>query len=145
MKLPAKIEYAAKAVLQLALHYDRDRPVTLDQISGPDSIPKKFLIQLLLRLKSAGIVASTRGVSGGYYLAKPPAEITLADVFRAVDTHVLSGASRAKYLRQMAGIPPKNPILDIWNSINDEVIKKLNVNFEELKTRAQSTELVYSI
>jgi Rrf2 family protein len=145
MKLPAKIEYAAKAVLELAMRYEREKPVTLDQISGPQGMPKKFLIQLLLRLKTAGIVASSRGVSGGYYLAKPPSLITLADVFRAVDTHVLSAASRANYLRKMAGIAPQDPVLAIWNAINDDLTRKLEVSFEELKMRAQGAELIYSI
>ena len=89
MKLPAKVYYGCKAVLELALRYDNRQPVRLATISGQQNIPTNFLVQLLIRLKNAGLVESTRGASGGYTLAKPPGEISLADVFKAVDDNIL--------------------------------------------------------
>ena len=85
MKLPAKSEYAFKAVIELAIRYNGENPIQLNVISDSQEIPKKFLIQILLRLKSAKIVNSSRGTAGGYFLAKPPSKVSLADVLMAVD------------------------------------------------------------
>jgi DNA-binding IscR family transcriptional regulator len=61
MKIPAKIEYAYKAVLELALRYNKENPVQINTICEAQVVPKKFLIHLLLRLKNANIVNSSRG------------------------------------------------------------------------------------
>jgi len=68
----------------LALHYDKG-PVPIEAIAGRQALPARYLEQLLLTLKRAGFLASKRGVNGGYYLAKPPREITLGQILRAVD------------------------------------------------------------
>ena len=60
-------------------------PVRIREIADAHGIPSRFLVQILLQLKGAGIVQSTRGASGGYQLARDPAEITLGDVMSAVD------------------------------------------------------------
>ena len=63
----------------------RSRRVRLADIADKHGIPQRFLVQILLQLKGAGLVASTRGAAGGYQLARPPEEITLADVLGVVD------------------------------------------------------------
>src|SRR5436189_5492312 len=85
MKLSAKAEYACLAVLELALRHDRTEPVRLVEIAGPNAIPERFLVQILLQLKGAGYVASTRGAAGGYQLLKPPAKITLGEVMGVIE------------------------------------------------------------
>ncbi|MBC8351029.1 MAG: Rrf2 family transcriptional regulator [Planctomycetes bacterium] len=85
MNISAKIEYACIAVLELAARYDRGKPVRIRDIAETNGIPSRFLVQILLQLKSAGIVGSTRGASGGYQLVKPPGEITLAEVMSVSD------------------------------------------------------------
>lgn len=85
MHLSAKTEYACIAVLELALRYDRGRPVRVRTIAEQHGIPPRFLVQILLQLKAAGLVASTRGMAGGYQLARNPAEITLGDVRRTIE------------------------------------------------------------
>jgi Rrf2 family protein len=85
MLLSAKAEYACLAMLELATRYGDPRPVRLAAIAEKHGIPQRFLVQILLQLKGAGLVASTRGAAGGYQLARPPEEISLADVLGVVD------------------------------------------------------------
>ena len=85
MKLSAKTEYACLAMLQLATEYDSGEPVQIRRIADEHGIPSRFLVQILLQLKGASLVASTRGAAGGYRLARPPREITLADVIDVME------------------------------------------------------------
>ena len=85
MRLSAKTEYAAIAALELARCRAAADPVRLRSISQGQRVPEQFLVQILLQLKAAGIVTSTRGAAGGYRLARPPEEITLADIRGAVE------------------------------------------------------------
>ncbi len=84
MKLSLRGEYALRALLVLGLHYD-ENVVRIQTISEHQNIPKRFLEQILNDLKSAGIVASKRGAAGGYKLAKPPSQITVAAVVRHIE------------------------------------------------------------
>ena len=85
MLFSAKSEYACLAMLELASRYGDPRPVRLADVADKHGIPQRFLVQILLQLKGAGLVASTRGAAGGYQLARPPEEIALADVLGVVD------------------------------------------------------------
>ncbi len=85
MRISAKAEYACLAMLELAANHDESQPVRIKSIAEAHGIPQRFLVQILLQLKSAGLVTSTRGASGGYHLGRPPAEISLADVIAAID------------------------------------------------------------
>jgi Rrf2 family protein len=84
MKLSLRGEYALRALLVLGLNYGQS-VVRIQAVSEQQNIPKRFLEQILNDLKSAGIVQSRRGVSGGYRLAKRPEEITLAAVVRHIE------------------------------------------------------------
>jgi Rrf2 family protein len=85
MKLSAKTEYACLAMLQMAEEFESAEPLQIRRIAEEQGIPSRFLAQILLQLKGAGLVASTRGASGGYRLARPPQEISLADVIDVID------------------------------------------------------------
>jgi Rrf2 family protein len=84
VKLSVKSDYAARAVLGLARHYPDDAAVRMENVAEEQGVPPKYLPQILLELKARGIVRSVRGKEGGYLLARPPGEITLGDVLRAV-------------------------------------------------------------
>ena len=88
MRISAKTEYAAIAALELARCRGAADPVRLRSISQGQGVPEKFLVQILLQLKAAGLVTSTRGAAGGYRLARPPEEITLADIRAAIEGQV---------------------------------------------------------
>ncbi len=84
MKLSTKGEYASRAMLELSLKYDKG-PLHIHKISMAQDIPQRFLEQILLLLKRAGYLKSKKGPKGGYYLAKPPAEINVAEVIRVLE------------------------------------------------------------
>ena len=85
MLFSAKAEYACLAMLELAARHGDPRPVRLADLADKHGIPQRFLVQILLQLKGAGLVASTRGAAGGYALARPPEEITMYDVLHVID------------------------------------------------------------
>lgn len=84
MRVSAKVDYALRAAVELAALED-DWPVKGLRLASGQKIPLRFMENILGELRQAGIVASKRGADGGYLLARPPAEIALADVIRAVD------------------------------------------------------------
>ena len=84
MKVSTRGDYAARALLSLALH-GSERPTSVKEIAERPGLPQPYLEQILLAVKGAGLVRSKRGVGGGYVLARPPSHITLADILAAVD------------------------------------------------------------
>jgi Rrf2 family protein len=85
VRVSAKAEYACLAVIALAQRRLDNRPVPIHEIAEAQGIPETFLTQILLKLKGAGLVVSTRGSAGGYRLARSPEEISLQDVLEVVD------------------------------------------------------------
>ena len=88
MRLSKRGEYGLRAMIVLAgtPHPNAPLPVVqIKEISEREKIPGKYLEQILLTLKNAGLLHSKMGVGGGYYLAKPPGEITLGQIFRVLD------------------------------------------------------------
>ncbi len=85
MRLSAKAQYACVAMVDLACSPDEKNPIHLKNIAESHGISQRFLVQILLQLKGAGLVDSTRGALGGYLLARSPAKISLADIINAID------------------------------------------------------------
>ena len=88
MRLSARVDYALRAMAELAAAAPADAvpaPRTAEQLAAAQEIPPKFLESILLQLRRSGIVHAQRGPDGGYWLARPAAEITLAQLIRAVD------------------------------------------------------------
>jgi Rrf2 family protein len=84
MRLSTKGEYASRAMLELSLHH-KEGPLHIRTISARQDIPERFLEQILLLLKRAGYLRSKKGPNGGYFLARPPAEIKVAEIIRVMD------------------------------------------------------------
>ena len=84
MRVSAKTDYAIRAALELAAAPD-EKPVKGERIATAQAIPLRFLENILMQLRHAGLVESRRGADGGYRLARPAAEVKLADVIRAID------------------------------------------------------------
>ena len=84
MRITAKVDYAVRAAIELA-GTERSSPMKGDRIAAAQDIPMKFLESILSELRRAGIVGSRRGAEGGYWLALPPKDITVADLIRAVE------------------------------------------------------------
>ena len=88
MIVSAKTEYACIAVLELAARQEGGEPVRIRDIAETHGVPSRFLVQILLQLKAAGLVRSIRGAAGGYVLAREAGDITLLDVMTVVDRQV---------------------------------------------------------
>jgi Rrf2 family cysteine metabolism transcriptional repressor len=84
MKLSTRGEYATRAMLELSLHAE-EGPLHIRDISAAQDIPPRFLEQILLHLKRNGYLRSKKGPNGGYCLARPPEDITVAEVIRVMD------------------------------------------------------------
>lgn len=87
MQLSARVDYALRAAAELAV--SGSRPVTAIQLAEAQQIPPKFLENILGQLRRSELIRSQRGPDGGYWLARPPAQISLADIIRAVDGPLL--------------------------------------------------------
>ena len=114
MRVSAKTDYAIRAALELAAAPD-ERPVKGERIATAQAIPLRFLENILMQLRHAGLVESRRGADGGYRLARPAADVTLADVIRAIDGP-LAGVSgvRPEALR-FSGVA--EPMRDVWIAV----------------------------
>ena len=88
MRVSAKVDYALRALAELAAA--PPGPVTAERLAQAQEIPLKFLENILLELRRSELVASRRGADGGYWLGRPAAEISLADVVRAVEGPIAS-------------------------------------------------------
>jgi len=84
MNISTKGRYGLRAILDIA-RYGQGRPVTLSAIAKRQQISEGYLEQLMAPMKKAGLVASSRGAQGGYSLARPPGEIVVGDIFRALE------------------------------------------------------------
>src|ERR671919_655722 len=109
MKISAKAEYACLAVLALAQGRPNDPPVRIREIAQSYGIPERYLVQILLQLKGAGLVASTRGASGGYRLARPASQISVGEVLTAID-------GPGEPPREALG-PAARALASVWESV----------------------------
>lgn len=86
MKLTTKGQYAIQAMIDIAMHSAKSKePISLRQIATNQNIPLPFLEQIGISLRKAGLIRSTRGVTGGYTLSKDKKQISLADIMHAVE------------------------------------------------------------
>lgn len=146
MKITYKGDYALKALLDLALHYEKGVS-TINEIAKHIDAPVKFLEQVLLDLKKGGFVESKRGNIGGYQLAKDPAQISLGQVIRYIDgpiepiACVEKGYSKCLDLRKCI-------FKGIWQDVAKATASIVdNITFADLakKISQQQDVLVYSI
>ena len=85
MKISSKGDYGLRALVDLAQRYEAGAPVQVKDIARRQLIPEEYLGQLMVGLRRAGLVHSVRGAAGGYLLARPPAEITVAQVLETLE------------------------------------------------------------
>jgi Rrf2 family protein len=113
VRVSAKADYALRATIELAAA--DEGPVKGERISQAQEIPLKFLENILGDLRHAGIVRSQRGVDGGYWLARPAEEITVADVVRAVEGPIANvrgvGPERVRYSGSA------EPLREVWIAV----------------------------
>jgi len=118
VRISAKVDYAMRALVELAANGDGS-PVTAERLADAQGIPQKFLQNILLELRRAGIVASHRGPDGGHALAKAADKITVADVIRAVDGPLGSVAGHAPEDMEYQGSTMR--LRDTWVAVRASV------------------------
>jgi Rrf2 family protein len=136
MKITYRGDYALKAVLDLAIHYDGN-VVTIHDIAKRTDAPIKFLEQVLLDLKKGGFVVSRRGKIGGYLLAKPPSQIKLGEVVRFIDGSIEPIACARKDYSGCNDIY-SCVFRNIWQNVSAAISDIIdNITFGDLTSRAK--------
>jgi Rrf2 family protein len=146
MKLSVRGEYALRALLVLGLHYGKD-VVSIQTISDEQNIPKRFLEQILNDLKSSGAVESKRGIAGGYRLARPLQEITLASVIRHIEGALapISCVSERFYEKCSCPDETRCAIRNVMKEVREKVVTVMeSVTIADLcqRSRQLATESV---
>ena len=133
MNISAKTEYACIAVLELAKNVSSKEPLRIRDIADNHGIPARFLVQILLQLKGAGIVSSTRGASGGYRLAINPEAISLYRVMNVIEGNQSIESS-------LKEVTSSSRVLNlVWKSIHESNIQQLEeITFDELVADVKS-------
>jgi Rrf2 family cysteine metabolism transcriptional repressor len=135
--LSSRAKYATRALLDLSLHFG-EPPVQIHDIAERQEIPLKFLEQILLQLKRGGFVQSRKGPGGGYFLARPPHEITLGAVVRAMDGPIapMSCASLSGYTECGCPEPATCGLRAIWKEARDALASVLDgTTFADVRER----------
>ncbi len=136
MRISAKGEYAAKAVLYLSLKYPE--VVTIHEVAENHSIPIRYLEHILLLLKKAGLLRSHRGLRGGYTLAKPPEKISVGEVLRIVDGKFSQSSCMEVDLRSHYACPEIKAcgLKQVWQDVQGAVERILfETTFDEVRKR----------
>ena len=129
-------------MLELACQYAGQKPVRLRSIAQRHGIPSRFLVQILLQLKAAGLVQSTRGAAGGYRLTRDPTQVTLRDVTQILDGQPATITSKAENTTSIS-----TTLIDIFNHFRSQQTEMLQtITLAELMQRAeQETNPMYYI
>lgn len=134
MKLTTRGHYSVKALLELSLH-GHQRPLSVRTIAKRQDIPAPYLEKLLIELRKAGLVASIRGAQGGYYLARPTAQISLGEVLDAVGETLEPLASQS-FDPQQSG---DWVTFSLWKRLHSKMKEALySVSLEDLYYDARS-------
>jgi Rrf2 family protein len=118
VRVSAKVDYALRAAVELAAAQDTadpPRPVKAEALAAAQDIPVKFLENILQGLRQAGLVESRRGPDGGHQLARPAAEIALADVIRAIDGPLAGVSGRRPEELDYRG--SAEPLREVWIAV----------------------------
>ncbi len=133
MNITAKAEYACIAVLELAYRHETGKPVRIRDIASAHGVPSRFLVQILLQLKGAGLVQSTRGAAGGYQLTKPPEQISLADVLAVVGSPCSAPTASSEKPSALAHV-----LFEAWEEVRQVEERLLaKTTFAELASRIE--------
>jgi Rrf2 family transcriptional regulator, cysteine metabolism repressor len=122
--LTSKSEYALLALIHLARNSGAEF-VTAETVSKAQSIPLPYLEQILRALKQSRLVTSSKGQRGGFRLARPPTEITVAEVFRLFDGALAPTQSVSKYFYEVTPIHKEAKVVEVLRDIRDYVARKL--------------------
>lgn len=124
MKLSRKSEYAILALISLAKNQE-EKLLTIQDLADLNQIPRKFLEQILIVLKRQNLVRSIRGPQGGYKLAKPASEISLAEIIRLIDGPLAPVDSASVYFFNHTPLERNEKVMAVLKDIRDYISGKL--------------------
>jgi Rrf2 family protein len=136
MRVTMKGDYGLRAMIDLAAHYGRG-PVPSAEIAARQHVPEHFLDQLLITLRRAGLLKSQRGPQGGHMLARPPAQITILDVIRALEGKAapMEPLPRLDSRQATAGLA----LREVWEQVEEYAVSLLAATtLEQLAERHQA-------
>lgn len=138
MKISTKIRYGARALLELATRYG-EGPIELREIAKKENISFKYLEQVIIPLRTAGLIKSVRGSKGGYSLAKPPSEICLDEVVEILEGPVnLVECVRDPRVCERA---PSCVTRDIWTDVAEAIYRIFHsITLEEMVNRKKEKD-----
>jgi Rrf2 family protein len=138
MKISAKTEYACVAMLELASRFGSGEPVRIRKIAERHDVPPRFLVQILLQLKGAGLVASTRGAAGGYHLLRPPENLSLGEVMDVIEG---TKTGNGKGSSASPDSPAVKALLSAWQGVQKVQREMLHgISFAVLLERAREQD-----
>jgi Rrf2 family cysteine metabolism transcriptional repressor len=139
LKLTVKSDYATRAVLELARTYDQGLARRVDDLAQTAGVSGNYLVQILIELKSRGIVKSVRGKDGGYLLARKPEAITLGDVLRCIHGEVFDSPAITD-----EQCPPQ--LRQAWKELCSAATKVADgIDFRSLSEQGADKEEMYYI
>jgi len=138
MKLSTKIRYGARAMLTLASHYG-EGPLELHEIAKKESISLKYLEQVIIPLRTAGLVKSVRGSKGGYSLARPPSEVSLKDLVEILEgpLNLVDCLGDPKRCERSTSCVTR----EIWNEVSEAIYTIFHsITLEDMVRRKKEKE-----
>src|ERR671917_1090452 len=126
VKVSTRGDYAARALLSLALHAEHEGPTSVRDIAERTGLPQPYLEQILLALKGAGLVRSKRGVGGGYVLARDPGAITLGDIVSAVDGPITAGDFGEPHQNGACNHEGQCVLISVWADVGEHMRQHLD-------------------
>lgn len=138
MRVSAKAEYACVAMVELAARHADNQPIQIKTIADAHGISPRFLVQILLQLKGAGLVASSRGASGGYQLTRAPESINLAEIIYTIDRNPVGHSA-------LSSLPPSlvvQALHGVWQEVSREEQRILErTTLAELAQRTRASDI----
>jgi Rrf2 family protein len=138
MKISTKIRYGTRAILELASHYG-EGPIELKEIAKRENISPKYLEQVIIPLRTAGLIKSVRGSKGGYSLAKHPSEISLNDLVEILEgpLNLIECLNNPKVCQKV----PSCVTRDIWREVSDAIYGIFHsITVEDMVNRRREKE-----
>ena len=126
MRVSTRGDYASRALLSLALRDDLTTPVSVRDLAERTGLPQPYLEQILLSLKSVGLVRSKRGVGGGYVLARSAESITLAEIVAAVDGPIVAGDFGEPHKDGACNHEGQCVLLGVWADVGNHMREPLS-------------------
>jgi Rrf2 family transcriptional regulator, cysteine metabolism repressor len=145
MKFGVGVDYSLKALLTLAERYPTAQPLRVEEIAASQGIPENYLRRLLIELKRGGLVASQKGPSGGYMLARTPARITMEDVVQIVEGDYMPVDCLEERGNGLCRREDNCAMREVWREVRDAVTSILRRTTLQSLAERRKTALHFQI